>query len=119
MWCRVIPRLEIEKKFSLDGVKEVKKIWQEFEQQSSNEAIFVRIIDKLEAVIQKYQSSTERWAKLTDKERAGAVGYLEKLTGLCEVDESVTGLLKEVLSEREKRMKEKNRLLRKSSVSCS
>lgn len=54
------------------------ELWQEFRDQETSEARFVKAIDKLECVIQKNQQSTDI--------NPGASGYFTKLAELCDAD---------------------------------
>jgi putative hydrolase of HD superfamily len=53
-------------------------LWQEFEEQSTPEARYVKAVDKLECVIQKNQQTVD--------DGPGAQGYFEKLEILCAAD---------------------------------
>lgn len=58
--------------------EEVAVLWQEFEEQTTLEARFVRAIDKLEASIQKNQQTIDT--------KPGKQGYFEALLELCRHD---------------------------------
>jgi putative hydrolases of HD superfamily len=61
-----------------DSGEELYNLFHEFEDQQTVEAVFVRILDKFECVIQKNQQSKD-----VDP---GAEGYFEKLEKLCSID---------------------------------
>lgn len=82
-------------------------LWHEFEDQVTNEAKFVKILDKFEAIIQKYQASFDSYVRLDESQREGAPGYLEMVAKLCEIDEYLGKFLQELIARRDLVKKER------------
>ncbi len=80
--------------------KEVSDLWFELEEQQTNEAKFVKIIDKFEAVIQKNQMSQDSYNEQTEEKRIDPVGYFEKLEKTCEFDPFLAEVFKEIFQRR-------------------
>ena len=78
-----------------DSGEELYSLFHEFEDQQTVEAIFVRILDKFECVIQKNQQSTDV--------EPGAEGYFEKLEKLCSIDPYLSSFYADLYEDVKKR----------------
>lgn len=74
--------------FVNSGGEEIDALWQEFEEGKTNEARFVRVMDRLEASVQKNQQRVDL--------QKGAPGYQEKVLKLAELDEFLLAFAKQV-----------------------
>ncbi|NCO10919.1 HD domain-containing protein [Candidatus Saccharibacteria bacterium] len=89
-------------------------LWHEFEDQKTSEAKFVKILDKFEAIVQKYQASFKSYTRMDEPQREGAPGYIEMVAKLCEIDEYLGEVLQGLVSRRN--MTKKKRLSKLSSL---
>lgn len=99
--------LALQKKFGKDLTEESLELWKEFEDQHTDEAKIVKIIDKIEAIIQKYQMNRTAWNKLDEKNKVGAQGYLDTLIEMCENNTFLLELVKEIIKRREIKMNDR------------
>jgi len=105
----VAAKKEADEKSAIDNIhratadttgEEIYSLWNEFEAQTTNEAKFVKIIDKFEAITQKYQASLASYNRQDAANRAGAPGYFEKLEKMCEIDDYLVLIFKELVARR-------------------
>ncbi len=84
-------------KQKLEGAtgEEVYSLWNEFEDLKTPEAIFARIIDKVECIIQKNQQTVDR--------SEGEPGYFEKLSELSKIDDFLASLSESVIEKAHER----------------
>lgn len=98
--------LTIKKEFPEAG-SEIFDLWLEYEEQETKEAQFVKIMDKFEAIIQKYQQSLESFKNQDELNRLGAPKYFERLRALCQIDDYLLKFLDELESRRDKLMRQR------------
>jgi len=96
-----IHAMEIVRKLMNDeSGEELYELWHEFEEQITNESKFVKIIDKFEAVIQKYQTGYESFKRQDELGKYGVPGYLEKLEEMCKIDDYLMKILHDLVERR-------------------